>query len=657
VGSAWRSAVAGVATLGLLLMAPPAFAAEPEGFGNNLAMPVIWAEDTIGPTLRGTGPQEASLGGSPVSVDGATVFLQQEELNEWQAENLALTESGLPVTAEGKIPVTFVDWGDNLEVKDWSTKQKIRVETRLLQNVGGLVDPDPADPQSPNGMTGYSMLKYGDETGPDEMWGVVAEQEGSTWVATENQVDEAFVYTGEACLTIERVDDADTVSWDPTSRTWTGAYALNTCLGDVEGGLNGLGAEVTISGGMTYGSVWDPGGLPDGQYRMTFSLQEGSKVDITEDSVLYASAEEGEEPAEATLLAEEAEGGSGGAPEGNTAVLVPELDLTYIDVGLSFVHGKPTRPVNLTATPGVESMTLAWDPPVYEGDSPITGYMVTAGVHGQYSVDAGTTTTTITGLPGGVKTLFTVVALNDVGPGDEASVVATPTSPTAPPTQPPTVPPTQPPTVPPTVPPTQPPTVPPTVEPPTDQGQAVTVRVRAVSGGKKLYVNVGPNKGKGYYQFAVQKLSKGKWRTLPKVYKTYGKGETRRLRLARGTYRVIVLPRYGLQGMTSEVISLRTGTPSVLPPETEQAVDLTTRSASKERKLYVNVDPNMGKGYFQFVVQKMSSGKWRALSKVYTTRTRVEKRTLNLRRGTYRVIVMPRYGYQGSMSDSVWLRR
>ena len=241
------------------------------------------------------------------------------------------------------------------------------------------------------------------------------------------------MYTDEACLTIERVDEADTIKWDPISRTWTGSSALNTCLGDSEGGLNGLGAEVTISGGMTYGSVWDPGGLPDGQYRMTFSLQEGSKVDITEDSVLYASAEEGEESVTELAAAEESE--AGGAPQGNKAVLVPEDNLTYIDVGLSFVHGKPTRPVNLEAAPGVEQMTLTWDPPVYEGTSPITAYIVTAGVYGQYSVDATATSTTITGLPGGVKTIFTVVAVNDQGPGDETAVVATPlTKETPPPT-------------------------------------------------------------------------------------------------------------------------------------------------------------------------------------------------------------------------------
>ena len=658
----WRSAVAGVAALALIITPGAASAEEPEGAGNNLKMPVIWAEDTILPSLRmGEASQDALLEGTPVNVTTptgtATIFLQQEVDNEWQAENLKLTESGLPVTDDGRLPVTFVDWGDNLEVKDWSTKQKIRVEMRLLQDVSSLVDTNPADPEDPSGMTGYEMLKYGEETGPDEMWGVVATKVGNDWVANEEQATEAFVYTGKVCLTIERVDNAKTELWDPVSRTWTGKSVLNTCLGENEGGLNGLSAEVTISGGMTYGSVWDPGGLPDGLYRMTFSLQKESKVDITDESALYVSEEPGEEPGDAktavALVVEEAGSGgsgsggsgSGGAPEGNQAVIRPDLNLTYLDVGMSFTQGNPTRPVNLEAAPGVEQMTLTWDPPVYEGTSPITAYIVTAGVYGQYSVDASTTSTTITGLPGGVKTIFTVVAVNDQGPGDETAVDATPrTKETPSPTTPPTTPPSA---------------TPPSVTPPTEIGQAVTVRVRATNGAKKLYVNVGPNKGKGYYQFTVQKLSNGKWRTLPKVYKTYGKGETRRLRLSKGIYRVIVLPRYGYQGATSEMVALRGATPpSVVPPtEVGQAVTLRARAKSGDSKMYVNVDPNKGKGYWQFVVQKVSGDQWRALSKVYKTKASAERRTLNLRRGTYRVLVMPRYGYAGAMSDAFTLLR
>ena len=110
---------------------------------------------------------------------------------------------------------------------------------------------------------------------------------------------------------------------------------------------------------------------------------------------------------------------------------------------------------------------------------------------------------------------------------------------------------------------------------------APTVQVRAVSKGKKLYVNVNPNKGRGYWQFTVQKLTNGTWRTGSKVYKTWGKSETRRLRLSKGTYRVIVLPRYGYTGATSEMVSLRSATaPTVAHPDRGVAASVTVRAVS-----------------------------------------------------------------------------
>jgi hypothetical protein len=34
-----------------------------------------------------------------------------------------------------------------------------------------------------------------------------------------------------------------------------------------------------------------------------------------------------------------------------------------------------------------------------------------------------------------------------------------------------------------------------------------------------------------------------------------------------------------------------------------------------------------------------------------------ETRTLNLKKGTYRVFVNPKYGYQGAVSDGVYLKK
>ena len=145
---------------------------------------MIWAEDVIGPALRGHGSQKAELTvdnsdvRKVVTTDEGTadIFLQQVEGNGWQAENLGLTESGLADATTGKLPVTFVDWGDNLEVKDWSTKQKIRVETRLLQDVSApwRTRHPAGGGTSGTGMTGYAMVKYGRHHRPRRDVGCVA---------------------------------------------------------------------------------------------------------------------------------------------------------------------------------------------------------------------------------------------------------------------------------------------------------------------------------------------------------------------------------------------------------------------------------------------------------------------------------------------------
>ena len=460
-----RSAIAGVAAFALILT-PGIASGEPgggggggggeppeEGAGNNLSMPVIWT-DVGGPVLRGTGSQEAALtvdtDESHVVQESLDLFLQKVEGNTWQAENVDLAKSTLADDA-GNLPVSYVDWGDNLEVKDWRLNQMIRVEARLLQDVSGLADAKPAVGDTTGvGMTGFSMERIGEVTGVNEMWGVVATQDSAQdpWIATEEQREEAFAYTDFACLTIERVDDSDTVKWDSTARSWTGNPVVNSCLRDGGDGPGSFGAEVTISGGLTYGFVWDADSPSQGAgiYRMTFSLDELSGVDITDETELYES----EDADASAALLEEAEGGS---PEGNEAVIMPDENLAYVDVGMEFAAIQPTRPVNLEAEPGIELMDLSWDPPVDEGTSQVTSYIVTAEGFQSVAVPAATTGITFFGLPGGVARTFSVVAKSAAGVSDATSVVATPlVNPATPPVPPPAV--------------TPPEVTPPTVTPP-----------------------------------------------------------------------------------------------------------------------------------------------------------------------------------------------
>ena len=82
------------------------------------------------------------------------------------------------------------------------------------------------------------------------------------------------------------------------------------------------------------------------------------------------------------------------------------------------------------------------------------------------------------------------------------------------------------------------------------------------------------------------------------------------------------------------------------------------KAVSARSKLKVDVNPNMGGKYWTFQIQrKNADGSWKAL-KTYRTWGSTEKRTVNLRKGTYRVWVNPKFGHQGVMSaNEVTLKR
>ena len=85
----------------------------------------------------------------------------------------------------------------------------------------------------------------------------------------------------------------------------------------------------------------------------------------------------------------------------------------------------------------------------------------------------------------------------------------------------------------------------------------MSAKVRAKRGKSRLYVNVNPNKGKRHWSFVVQKKRKGIWRTRSTVYRTEGSKETRTLNFKKGKYRVVVLPKFGYAGATSDPVKLK----------------------------------------------------------------------------------------------------
>jgi hypothetical protein len=83
------------------------------------------------------------------------------------------------------------------------------------------------------------------------------------------------------------------------------------------------------------------------------------------------------------------------------------------------------------------------------------------------------------------------------------------------------------------------------------------------------------------------------------------------------------------------------------------SVNVTTDRRSS--KLIVDIDPNKGRRYWVFQVQRSrDDGSWRTL-RTYRTKGAKETRTINVTKGDYRVRVKARFGYQETWSDSVWI--
>ena len=189
----------------------------------------------------------------------------------------------------------------------------------------------------------------------------------------------------------------------------------------------------------------------------------------------------------------------------------------------------PSPPVDVTAIPLNGRVAVHWSAPVQPGTPRIVEYVATASPGGATCSAAPFTGCVVWGLVNGQAYTFTVVARNAAG--------------------------------------TSPPSAP--SLPVTPMAPVVTVRVKAVSGMSKLKVDVDPNRGtvaRGtpderhirYWTFKVQvKRRDGSWRTLKKTYRTLGSKETRTVNLKKGTYRVVVKPKYGYMGSTSAEVRLK----------------------------------------------------------------------------------------------------
>jgi len=347
----WRTALIGAvmcAVAGSSMTA--AYAAEEEEAGNNLSVPLLWSEAAYPPPI--TTPVTEKFEGevkpgyvvardtTSAECDGA---LQKDAGNVWQGD-VALAEGGA---------ITTVDWGDNIEAMDPNLRRAYtRVEMGLYSTLA-----EPA--------TGYDMC-WIEGRGQNEVWGAQVTGGSGNWSAVTSERSEAMVYTAGARLTIQRIVPDRTYTWNSTTQQWQGSGAdapyFNAAIHEgAPDGPGSFGSEVTVSGRLSYGYLWDAKSAPQGEYRLTFSLDgatgafPGSGTSMSGASVLVSEEEE-----LMAIAAEEVRATAEGS--GNAAVMRGDLELTYIDVTV----GTRTDPI-----PDEEPVTPPPSgPPASSGSTP-----------------------------------------------------------------------------------------------------------------------------------------------------------------------------------------------------------------------------------------------------------------------------------------------
>jgi len=246
----------------------PAGGGGDEGYGNNFAAALVFADDVgiTGLPVTGTwtsdltgidfntgfrpvvGQRDALLAATPpvttlpyldpatTFVSGGVTYYKQQTPSTWQGEWAKGASEQQHVTAK---------WGDNLISQRFTDNSVIRIEMVLTK---ALTVP----------MTSYTMKSlYG--TKRNEIFGT----DGTTY---DNLT--AFVFAANAQMTIQKMDGATNPVLVDHQSLW---------VGDGPGFLAG---EVNVGGNFTYGFVWElgkqvlPPAIPtkSGTWRLTFSL-------------------------------------------------------------------------------------------------------------------------------------------------------------------------------------------------------------------------------------------------------------------------------------------------------------------------------------------------------------------------------------------------
>ena len=245
-----------------------------------------------------------------------------------------------------------------------------------------------------------------------------------------------------------------------------------------------------------------------------------------------------------------------------------------------------------------------------------------------------TTSTSLTAdsLTNGTSYSFSVRAVNSIGEGPAATASATPVAPAD--VQVPTAPAT----------PVAPPVVVQAPSAPTGVGASSVSSLTPTSAQATVTWTPGSDGGSPITGYTVRV------------------NETGQLVNAPGTSATVTGLRPGTQYTFSVAAANAVGTspwsaPSaVVTPPAPQA-ELVVKPVSRRGSLYADVNPNLRSGSWKVTVQKLTArGGWRKVG-TYKTKGTSDTLKLDLKKGTYRAVVQPKYGYTGVTSGSVKLTR
>jgi hypothetical protein len=228
-----------------------------EPAGNNLSFPVIAADGYTITHLASPSFLVTYSGEYPGLTEEEITWLEENgpwypqkvESNLWQAEYR---------NSNADVHVSFIDWGDLIEVVNPKKNRPFRLEVTLYVNIAD----DPMD--------GYVMALLGSPSSQDEVQGTNAMTYSGIW---------ATVVSASPKLIVQSMDDNSSPVWNPNTKMWEGDG-----IGLPESGF-GFAPELNVGGKYIYGASqggWKPMAL--GDYRITFYMSSNNSFIHLEDA-------------------------------------------------------------------------------------------------------------------------------------------------------------------------------------------------------------------------------------------------------------------------------------------------------------------------------------------------------------------------------------